>query len=90
MPRYVLKVADGNSAQPPTLELPDIRSARAEAVRAACRILSNDADGFWAEGGDWQMTVANEQGLTLFTLMFYATNAPVASGTAMNGFSRLS
>lgn len=88
MPRYVFKVADGNGAQPPTLELPDIRSARAEAVKAACRILSDDADRFWAQGGDWQMTVANGQGLMLFTLIFYATNAPAASGPAMNGFPR--
>ena len=89
MPRYVFNIADGNGAQPLTLDLPDIRSARAEAVKAACRILCEDADAFWSQGGDWQMTVANEHGLTLFTLIFYATNAPAASGTAVNGCPRL-
>ena len=88
MPRYVFKVADGHGPQPPTLELPDIRSARVAAVKAACTMLSGDAHGFWAQGGDWQMTVANGQGLTLFTLIFYATDAPVASGIAMNGLPR--
>jgi hypothetical protein len=89
MPRYVFEVAGRNGAQPPALELPNIQSARGEAVRAACKLLSAEADGFWTQGGDWQMTVSNEHGLTLFTLIFYATNAPVASATGMNGFSRL-
>lgn len=89
MPRYVFDIAPGGGAEAPSLELPDIGSARAEAVKIACKRLSDDPREFWALGGDWQMTVADEHGLRLFSLIFYATNAPAAAGASMNGFQRL-
>lgn len=84
MPRFFFKVADADAAQSPSLDLPNVGAARVEAVKAASRILSDYPDDFWETGGDWQMTVTDDRGLTLFTLIFYATNAPAGAACSMN------
>jgi hypothetical protein len=78
MPRYFFHVRDGfDLPDREGAEFSDLAVARLEAVRAAGKLLSNDADHFW-NGREWIMTVTNEAGLVLFTLEFVATEAPVA------------
>jgi hypothetical protein len=76
MPRFLFNVTDDGVLSPQCLDLPDLKAARCEAVKAACTTLMQCSEGFWENGGDWQMTVTDERGLTLFTLIFYAADAP--------------
>jgi hypothetical protein len=52
-----------------------LKAARRTAVELAGRLLIEQAETFW-NGDDWRMNVTNEAGLTLFTLTFFATDAP--------------
>lgn len=73
MPRFHFKV-DG----PPDdlgMDLPNLATAKCEAVRYVGRLLCGRASEFW-DTGDFTMTVADEQGLTLFSLQFSAVEAP--------------
>lgn len=73
MPRFHFKV-DG----PPDdlgMDLPSLSAAKCEAVRYAGRLLCGRASEFW-DTGDFMMTVADDQGLTLFSLQFSAVEAP--------------
>lgn len=73
MPRFYFQV-DG----PPEelgIDLPNLASAKCEAVRYAGRLLCDRASEFW-NTGDFMMTVADDKGLTLFTLQFNAVEAP--------------
>ena len=76
MPRYHFNVADGRDY--PDLqgtELPDLAAARREALRFTSALLGEVESRFW-DGHDWQMTVTDPGGITLFTLAFVATDAP--------------
>ncbi|MGI8706496.1 MAG: DUF6894 family protein [Sphingomicrobium sp.] len=57
------------------VDLPDLATAKCEAVRYAGRLLCDQASEFW-DRGDFLMTVTDDQGLTLFTLQFNAFEAP--------------
>ena len=57
------------------MELPNLATAKCEAVRYAGRLLCDGAREFW-DTGDFMMTVTDEKGLTLFTLQFSAVEAP--------------
>jgi len=73
-------VADGSSF--PNLqgtELPNSDAARLEAVRFSGQWLRDVAAGFWA-GQEWSMRVVDDTDLTLFTLMFVATDSAATSG----------
>ncbi|WP_085810968.1 DUF6894 family protein [Sphingomonas sp. TZW2008] len=52
--------------------LPDLRTARREAVRFAGALLTDNPDTFW-QGAEWTMRVTDEADLTLFELTFFAT-----------------
>jgi uncharacterized protein DUF6894 len=78
MPIYHFNVHDGRDY--PDREgssFPDLSAARAEAVQRVADLLKQGAHGFWG-GRPWHMDVADASGLTLFTLMFLATTAPLA------------
>jgi hypothetical protein len=79
MPIYHFNVRDGaNIPDPEGTDLPDLRSARVEAVKLAGRLLMDEADSFW-EGSDWHLEVTDDSGIALFRLDFRATEtAPVA------------
>lgn len=79
MPRFSFRFPQPDEPAHSIVELPSLNAARHAALRTACDLLSRTPEDFWDAGGDWQMTVADDTGLTLFTLIFYATNAPVAS-----------
>ena len=71
MPRYVFTIHDGGpESDPVEVDLPDLRAARAEAVRTAGEVL-RDIDGP-LPGREWRMEVTDEAGAPLLTLRFYA------------------
>lgn len=74
MPRFYFHVTD--SRDYPDLQgtvLPDVQSARTEAVRFSGRLLEKAAETFW-DGQEWHMRVTDEADLTLFTLLFIGTD----------------
>lgn len=58
-------------------ELPSLEAARAEAVSFAGALLADLGARFWASG-EWYVSVRDENGLVLFTLMFAATHSAPA------------
>lgn len=57
------------------MELPTIAAAKCEAVRYAGTLICEEAERFW-DAAEFNMTVADENGLTLFTLTLIGTEAP--------------
>ena len=78
MPRYYFHIEDSSNV-PDTLgmDLPSLAAAKCEAVRYASKLICDEAQGFW-DAGEFQMTVADEKGLTLFSinLTLTAVDAP--------------
>jgi hypothetical protein len=76
MPIYHFNMHDGR-AYPDTLgaECANLAAARIEAVRRMADLLKEDAARFWT-GAEWTMAVTDHEGLTLFSLVFVAMNAP--------------
>jgi hypothetical protein len=56
-------------------DLPDVAAAKLIAVQTACAIVSQNAVEF-IEQREWQLDVSNEEGLTLFSVTLFTTNAP--------------
>ena len=76
MPRYHVHVLDGQDfPDRQGVELPDLASARREAIRVAGNLLLDISDTFWSTG-QWTIRVADERDLTQFQLTFFATEAP--------------
>ncbi|HVF92884.1 MAG TPA: hypothetical protein VM900_01065 [Sphingomonas sp.] len=76
MPRYYFHVDDGaGHTDDDGHELPDIATAKCEAVKYAGDLICEAHATFW-DRGDWQMTVSDDDGLTLFTLIFAGYDAP--------------
>lgn len=75
---YHFNVQDGRD-YPDVLgsECANLAHARIEAVQRIGKLLAEDAARFWT-GNEWTMDVTDDAGLTLFTLMFMATNSPAA------------
>lgn len=79
MPRYHFNIHDGDDLPDiDGIELRDLAAARVEAVRLSGDCLRDHAHRFW-DGDEWQMEVTDHRGLILFTLTFYATDAPSLS-----------
>lgn len=74
MPKYYFQVSEQPAPDIEGVDLPDLDSARLVALRTACAIIAQAADDFWQKR-EWQMTVADESGLALFSLTFFATDA---------------
>jgi hypothetical protein len=76
VPKYFFQVQGGQSAPDAEgFDLPDLMTARRVAVRTACAMIGQSAEEFCATG-EWQMVVTDESGLALFSLTFFATDAP--------------
>ena len=70
MPRYFFHIHDSASLiDQEGTELPDLRSARDQAIETAGAILRENPDSLWA-GTPWCMEVEDEEGRILFTLDF--------------------
>ena len=80
MPRFVFNVMGDVQPNAMAVDLPNMNAAREEALKTACGILAERTSDFWENGGEWQMTVADERGMTLFLLTLYATDAPAGRG----------
>jgi hypothetical protein len=78
MPRYHFNVLDAWSIPDEVgTELPSLMAARIEAVRLSAGLLANAAETFW-DAGEWRLVVTDPDGLILFDLLLFATEAPVA------------
>ena len=78
MPIYHFNVHDGQDYPDKTgSECAGLAEARIEAVKRISLILQESAPSFWS-GAPWHMAVADSTGLTRFTIMFLATNSPLA------------
>ena len=72
MPRYFFHVDDGiPDRDQDGQELPDVRAARVEAIRACGEMLREAADRF--SGREWRMEVTDESGAAVITLRFLLT-----------------
>ena len=79
MSRFYFHTEDGRIQRDREgVELADLHAARFEAIRALGEILKERADEFWADGV-LRMTVADDDGLTLFLVEVTATVAPAAA-----------
>lgn len=77
MPRYFFHVVDGSTfTDLEGTELPNIKAARNEAVRFAGSLLKDKPETFW-DAGEWTMRVTDAADLTLFQLIFYASDGAV-------------
>jgi hypothetical protein len=73
MPRFYFHIEDGSEVIDDLgRELSSVAAAKCEALRYASRLICDDAQRFW-DVGEFQMTVANEKGLTLFSLALTLT-----------------
>jgi hypothetical protein len=80
VPRYHFNIYDGISAPDRVgTELPDLQTARQEAVRLAGELLADHAEWFWS-GQKWRLEVANSSGHLLFSLDFMAADSPATTG----------
>ena len=77
MPLFFFDIANGPDVQPDEdgTDLEGLNAARIEAVRLSGELLKSYPDRFWSTG-EWNCTVRDENGLTLFVLHFFATGAP--------------
>jgi hypothetical protein len=70
MPRYFFHVIDGhNIIDNEGTEFPNLRHARAEAIRLAGAILRDEGDTFW-DGTEWHMNVTDVAGQSVLKLRF--------------------
>lgn len=71
MPRFYFDIHDGTAVidDEGTL-LPDAEHARVEATKLAAGVLAEGAERFWT-GEEWTIAVRAEDGVVLFTLVFF-------------------
>ena len=78
--RYFFNISDGDSRSfPQCVDLSSIQDARREAEKMACAAICESSDRFW-HTREWQLTVTDEGGLSLFSLLILAADAPAARG----------
>lgn len=76
MHRYFFNIIDGYSLiDRDGTELPDLATAKAEAIRTSGQVLRDMGSKFW-DGPQWRMEVADDGGQILFTLHFHAQEGP--------------
>jgi hypothetical protein len=81
MPRYFFHIDDGKHLPDRDgIELPDLKAARAEAVRASGSMLRDEDETLFSRSGAWQMVVTDDRDQLIFTLRF-GYDAPSGSIT---------
>jgi hypothetical protein len=81
MPRFHFHLEDGSSHEDDEgIELPDVEVAKAHAVRYFADVIKTPPSTFWS-GDGWKLQVADESGLTLFSLHFMGFESPALGGT---------
>lgn len=80
MPRFFFDITDVETrTDEHGEELEGLNAARLAAVRLSGEILKDMPDRFWSVG-EWSCSVRDEDGLVLFVLHFFATEAPAIKG----------
>jgi hypothetical protein len=80
MPRYFFSTVNGDVHRDTDgTDLPSLGDARIEGARLIGLILQDRPQGFW-EAGDLKLTVSNDRGLALFTIVVAAIDAASTSG----------
>lgn len=78
--RYFFNISDGETRSfPQCIDLSSVQDARREAEKMACAAISENSDIFWRTR-EWQLTVTDERGLNLFSLLILAADAPAGDG----------
>lgn len=78
--RYFFNISDGEARSfPQCIDLPCVQDARREAAKLACAAITDNSDIFWRTR-EWQLTVTDENGLNLFSLLILAADAPAGHG----------
>ena len=78
MPRYFFHVIDGRDLiDHEGTEFPNLRTARAEAIRLAGAILRDEGDKFW-NGEEWHVNVTDASGQSVLKLRFSADDQGIA------------
>jgi hypothetical protein len=76
MPRYFFTTSNGHCIPDEDgSELPDLITARLEAIKLVGELLQNFPDRFW-ETGVFRLTVADAERVTLFTVEVTAQDPP--------------
>lgn len=76
MARFFFHLADGVSTPDQEgFELPDLEASRGAALHLLAQSLIDRPGDFWARR-EWLLTVADEAGLTLYTVQVFASDAP--------------
>jgi hypothetical protein len=73
MPTFIFHVKGHPDDQ--EMDLPDIATAKCEAVRFAGQLICDEADGFW-DAAEFSLTVMDERRLILFSLTMLGQDAP--------------
>ncbi len=82
MARYFFHLAMGtDDLDQEGVELDSLDEARRIGVKFLAQSLLDHADAFWISP-EWRLDVANEEGLTLFSVHAFAQDAPVVAITA--------
>ena len=77
VPKYSFNFDEGRDLDAEAYELADLAAARLVAVRTACAMIGQNAAEF-VDRGEWRMSVCDEQGLILFSITAFSTDAPAA------------
>ena len=75
MQTFVFTVHDGELNEPFELALPDAHAAKAEAARCMASLLAEEPGQLWDPMG-WRLSVSDHNGLTLFELYAWMSEAP--------------
>lgn len=73
MPLFYFHI-DGENRDTNGNEFDDLAIAKCAAVKTAGQILCDESENFW-DRKDWTMTVTDQDGLSLFSITFFATEA---------------
>ncbi len=80
MARYFFDLQDGEQIPDEVgTDFATLEDARHHAAITIASLLIKNPAKFWS-GKEWEMLVRDDLGLTLFSLAFIATEAPVAAG----------
>jgi hypothetical protein len=75
VPRFIFHTNDPDQSPALPRQFKSISEAKCEAVRFAGQLLCDAADHFW-NTADFELTVADEKGLILFSMRLVGIEAP--------------
>jgi hypothetical protein len=86
MPTYNFKLNDlANNSNRTGVELKDLAEAKCEAMKFAASVVCNSAVEFW-DAREWTLTVTDDAGLALFSLLLLGSEGPSAQDLSRPGF----